>query len=237
MGYSSFRGSMNPLNIFKVGKYNRDFKKKHPTYFYPYGLITFIGRQGRGKTYSMVTYVQNLSYEYPRAIICTNTKIEGLNPVSKVVDYEGIKSLVEINNGYEGVIYVIDEIHLEFSSLQKNIPIEVLVEISQQRKQRKHIVGTCQVYNDLNARLRRQLNTVILCNCLFNRIQWNWFVDGTTIREEESGTKMEIQKRMFFFRSPEIFESYDTFAKMKRYSTEWQKDVSHYPTNIYTKEE
>lgn len=43
--------------------------------------------------------------------------------------------------GIDGVIYFIDEIHLEFNSLEsKNVPIEIMVEISQQRKQRKHIV-------------------------------------------------------------------------------------------------
>ncbi|MFQ9701887.1 MAG: hypothetical protein ACLR0U_04940 [Enterocloster clostridioformis] len=42
---------------------------------------------------------------------------------------------------------MIDEIHLEFNSLEsKNIDIEVMIEVSQQRKQRKHIIGTSQVY-------------------------------------------------------------------------------------------
>ena len=58
-----------------------------------------------------------------------------------VVEYDGIDCLKEIENGEEGVLYLIDEIHLEFNSLEsKNIPIEVIIEISQQRKQRKHIV-------------------------------------------------------------------------------------------------
>lgn len=58
-----------------------------------------------------------------------------------IVEYDGIDCLKEIENGEEGVLYLIDEIHLEFNSLEsKNIPIEVIIEISQQRKQRKHIV-------------------------------------------------------------------------------------------------
>ena len=56
-------------------------------------------------------------------------------------------ALTNVNNGFLGVIYIIDEIHTYFNSLEsKNIPMFVFTEISQQRKQRKLIIGTSQLF-------------------------------------------------------------------------------------------
>lgn len=63
------------------------------------------------------------------------------------IEYQGLDMLKSVNNGKLGVIFLIDEIHLELNSLEsKNIDIDVMVEISQQRKQKKHIVGTSQIF-------------------------------------------------------------------------------------------
>lgn len=139
--FSCLDGSKNPLNLFRIRRYKRKFYKEHPEYFRPDGLLIFCGAQGEGKTLSAVDYVKKLSWQYPRVKICTNVEIKGLNPCCEVIEYEGLQSLTSIENGYAGVIYLIDEIHLEFNSLEsKNIPIEVMIEVSQQRKQRKQIV-------------------------------------------------------------------------------------------------
>ena len=143
-------GSHNILDFFRTLKFKRDFKRIHTDYFQPEGLLVFCGCQGSGKTLSAVNYISKLSYEYPKCIIVSNTELTNLNPVSKVVEYNGMKSLTDIENGEFGVLYFIDEIHLEFNSLEsKNIGPEVFTEIAQQRKQRKHIVGTSQVYGRL----------------------------------------------------------------------------------------
>lgn len=55
---------------------------------------------GAGKTLSAVQYVKKLCEEYPRAILCTNTKINGLPAHTTVVDYEGIESLTKWENRY-----------------------------------------------------------------------------------------------------------------------------------------
>ena len=118
----AFEGSKNIRNIFKIKKYNRDFKKNNPDYFEPEGLLVFCGAQGEGKTLSAVQYVRELSWEYPKMILVTNVEIKDLCPSVKVYDYDGIDCLTRYENGYEGVVYLIDEIHLEFNSLEsKNI--------------------------------------------------------------------------------------------------------------------
>lgn len=167
----SMQGSHNPLNIFRTKKYLKNFYKEHPNYFKPEGIVIFSGFQGEGKTLSSVDYVRNLTWLYPKAILCTNTEIEGLCPLSKVVEYQGIESLVDLNNGYEGVIYYIDEIELEFNCLEsKNIPARVLTEFAQARKQRKHIVGNSQFFMRVAKPLREQTKYVVFCKKIFGFI-------------------------------------------------------------------
>lgn len=227
----AFEGSKNIKNLFKLKKYNKDFKKNNPDYFEPEGLLVFCGAQGEGKTLSAVQYVRELSWEYPNMILVTNVSIKGLCPSVKVYEYDGINCLTKYENGYKGVVYLIDEIHLEFNSLEsKNIPIEVMVEISQQRKQRKHIVGTSQVFLRMAKPLREQIKNLVICKKLFGCIQYNKLIDGETIHEDNGKIVMEIRKKSWWFHTPELYDSYDTYAKMKRYRKEW-KGVAR--TNIY----
>ena len=162
------KGSLDISNVFSSLSYKRKFDREHPDYFEPEGLLVFCGGQGAGKTLSAVQYVIKLCECYPRAKLCTNVDIVGLPEYTEVIEYDGIDSLTSISNGEYGVIYLIDEIHLEFNSLEsKNIDIDVMIEISQQRKQRKHIVGTTQVYGRMAKPLREQIKNVVVCKNFF----------------------------------------------------------------------
>lgn len=149
-----------------------------------------------------------------------------------VIEYNGLDCLKEIENGEQGVLYLIDEIHLEFNSLEsKNIPIEVMIEVSQQRKQRKHIVGTSQVYMRMAKPFREQIKNVVTCRNFFKCIQWNRLIDGETSHEENGKLVFDTQKYILWFHTPKVYKTYDTYKKMKRYRNEW-KGVSR--TNIYS---
>ena len=151
------------------------------------------------------------------------TEIDKIKDVKIVVAYDGLDCIKELSNGMEGVLYLIDEIHLEFNSLEsKNIPIEIMVEVSQQRKQRKHIVGTSQVYMRLAKPLREQIDTVVICKNFLSCIQWNTVINGKTATEENGKLQAEIIKKFLWFHRPDLYNSYDTYAKMKRYRKEWQ---------------
>lgn len=217
-------GSHNPIEFFKTLKFKRDFKKSHTDYFEPDGILIFCGWQGSGKTISAVNYISQLSYIYPKAIICTNTDLNNINPASTVVEYDGMRSLTELSNGEYGVIYFIDEIQLEYNSLEsKNIPIEVFVEISQQRKQRKHIVGTSQVYERLAKPFREQIRWIVSCHNFLGCIQFNRLIDGQTATEKDGVLYYEKSKPFIWFHTVNLYSGYDTFAKMKRYRKEWRK--------------
>lgn len=212
-------GSLHPKDFIGSIQYKINFRREHPDYFDPEGLLVFCGPQGAGKTLSAVQYCRKILEQYPKCLFVSNVAIVGV----QCIEYEGIKSLSEIQNGYDGVLYLIDEIHLEWNSLEsKNISIEEMIEFSQQRKQRKHIVGTSQIFMRLAKPLREQIKNVVLCDSFFGLIQHNKLINGLTATEENGKLNAEIMGNYWWFHRPELYSSYDTFAKMQRYSKEWK---------------
>lgn len=216
-------------------KYNRDFRKEHPDYFDPFGLMVFCGPQGAGKTISAVRYCKAVLDAYPKALFCSNVAIKGLE--ERTIPYDGMHSLCDLENGYEGVLYLIDEIHLEFNSLEsKSISVEEMTEFAQQRKQRKHIVGTSQIFMRLAKPLREQIHDVVLCRTILKFIQCNEMIDGTTAHEEEGRLVCESKGVYYWCHSPSLYDSYDTYAKMHRYRQAWTSRTAGPAGSIYSGE-
>lgn len=218
------KGTHDPLALGSSLSYKHSFRRDHPEYFDPDGLLVFSGPQGSGKTLSAVQYCKKVLEHYPDCIFVTNVAIDDLPiPDDQIVEYDGIHCLSEITNGFAGVLYLIDELHLEFNSLEsKSISIEEMTEFAQQRKQRKHIVGTSQVFMRLAKPLREQVKRVIICKNYFGLIQVNTEIDGTTAYEEGGQLVAQSKGRYIWFHTPELYDSYDTYAKMHRYKEEWQ---------------
>lgn len=223
MKIRELKGPRDPDAIIRSWLYKRRFKKEHPDYFDYDGLLVFSGPQGSGKTLSAVQYCKKVLERWPECIFVTNVAIDGLPEGIQVVEYDGLRCLSEINNGLKGVLYLIDELHLEFNSLEsKSISIEEMTEFAQQRKQRKHIVGTSQVFMRLAKPLREQVKRVVLCRNFFGLVQHNQEIDGTTAHEEGGHLVARIVGNYWWFHTPEMYACYDTFAKMHRYKKEWQ---------------
>lgn len=201
-------------------KYDRNFRKENPYYFYPDGLIVFVGPQGSGKSLSAVNYIYNLLQMYPRSIVVTNVDLIDY-PVDgiRVFRFKNAEDLKKYNNGDYGVIFFIDEIQLYFNSLKsKNINMDVMTQISQQRKQRKHIVCTSQVFGRMAKPLREQFSNIILCKSYFGIIQKNSLIDRDSIDGEEStGTNItgKVVKNYWSLRAPYMYKRYDTYAVIK----------------------
>ena len=199
-------------------KYKRDFRKKNPTYFEPDGILVFCGPQGSGKTLSAVRYALDLLHAFPRAILCSNVRIHGLPESVRYVPYTGLDCFDRYNNGFEGVIFLIDEIHIEFNSLEsKNMPVSIITEIAQQRKQRKHIVGTSQVFGRIAKPFREQFKYVVQCKTFFGLMSFNRVSRGEDIETKvDESISCPVYRRYFFFHSPKLYQSYDTYAKIER---------------------
>lgn len=206
----------NVLSIFKTLNWRYKFNLEHPNYFHPDGLIVFVGPQGSGKTLSAVNYVRNLIEKYPKALIVTNLELKFLPKNYKNLrEFRNADDFFKYKNGEEGIIYLIDEIQLYFNSLQsKNINLEVINYISQQRKQRVHIVGTSQVFGRMAKPLREQFDTVILCKKYFNCIEKMMIIDRDSIDDDNSTStnlNAKVKRSKWGIYSPEMFETYDTY--------------------------
>lgn len=215
--FDSFRGELNVPAFFHNRRYVREFRKEHPEYFTPDGLILFCGPQGSGKTLSAVRYISRLCSKFPDAIIVSNILLN-LPSDNPVLPYNGLTALSEMDNGYSGIVCFIDEIQTEFSSLEsKKISPSVLSMISQQRKRRCHIVGTTQLFGRVSKAFREQVSAAVDCKSLFSgSIQRCSVIDLKTCIEGNSGNLNGYQYRYHstFVRSPEYFSMYDTYQRI-----------------------
>lgn len=142
-----------------------------------------------------------------------------------VIQYTGLEQLTKLKNQKYGVIFLIDEFHLELNSLEsKNIPLEIMTELSQQRKQRFHIVGTSQVFMRLAKPLREQIANVVMCKNFLGAIQFNAMALGDEIVEKDGEVKAKVKARSIFLHLPQYYAEYDTYAKMKRYTKLWRQN-------------
>ena len=192
-------------------------KNKNPEELDVTGINIFTGSQGSGKSLSMIHVFKKLIYDFPKAIVVTNLEFNFKIP-NKVKKYEGFDDF-KIENGIYGVIYLLDEIHLILNSLEsKGVPLSIIVELSQQRKQRKLILGTSQVYSRMAKPLREQIRNIIICKNYFSLFQINYLVDAFESQEDNNGKlKFKKMKVSFFFHRKEDYLAYDTYKKMDTY--------------------
>lgn len=178
-----------------------------PADFFPYqGMIIFEGRQGSGKTISMVRYMKDMQYEFPDALCTTNLAYTDENKPLKTWTM-----LIDYKNGYKGVIVAMDELQNWFSSNDsKNFPPEMLSLITQNRKNRRIILGTSQNFYLLAKAIRSQATEVRRCATYFGCL--------TVVRRLEpildsEGNVIEWKKRgvYCFVHDKELRDSYNTW--------------------------
>ena len=192
-------------------QYIKDYFARDPEFFKHQGCIIFTGRQGNGKTIAMVEQAKNWQKEYPRAKTITNLAYadqdEELDHWNKLIDYK---------NGIYGVICLIDEMQNWFSSnASKNFPPEMLEVITQNRKNRRVIMGTAQSFNRLAKPIREQATEVRKCWTFFGCIT---FVQRVYPELNSSGDVISWKHRGFYYfvHTDAIRESYDTYKVIER---------------------
>lgn len=122
---------------------------------FPYGgLWVFTGAQGAGKTLLLMHMVREIHEAYPEALIVTNISIFGI----PCIPYTGIGDFDKYVNGSKGVIFIIDEIQSLFNSLESaKMPLSQVTVWSQNRKNRRLILGTTQRYTRMAKPVREQV--------------------------------------------------------------------------------
>lgn len=184
-----------------------------PEDFFKYqGLIVFEGRQGMGKTISMVKFMQDMQYEFPNALCTTNLAYTDENKPLKTW-----KMLINYKNGFQGVIVAMDELQNWFSSNDsKNFPPEMLSVITQNRKNRRIILGTSQNFYLLSKAIRSQTTEVRRCATYFG-----CFTIVTRVEPilDSEGSVVEWKKRgrYCFVHNKELRDSYNTWKVIERF--------------------
>lgn len=202
-------------------------RKDHIGEFREYGFTFFVGRQGAGKTISMVHYLQKMRLLYPDCLIVTNFKFVDADFIMN--DWQDV---LNVRNGTMGVIFAIDEIQSEYDSSQwKNVSPDLLREVSQQRKQRVKIVATAQFFSRVAKPLREQANTVVACSTFKGRLTRNKeydAVDYTTVIDNPNVVKKKLKplSKGRFVQSDDIRACYDTYEKIER-----MKQIEFIPRN------
>lgn len=212
---------------------------KPPKNQFPTGTRVYKGFQGSGKTLSMVFYAFQLQKSYPACKIFSNVKIRGLNNYYYFSDDEGLKQALECRNGRDGVLVLLDEAHLYFGK-KTGIPLDVLTAISQQRKDRRRIVFSSQIWEELDISLRKQCKEIVSCRTLFNCIQINTISDGESLTYDklESQYVAKTIRTEIFKHSTELYNSYDTTQKIiTNQSYSRSPSQSSQPISIFVQDE
>ena len=201
-------------------RYVDDLYKRQPDFFRPQGLIIFTGRQGNGKTTALMQYAIDLLDAYPKARCLSNTKFAYQN--EKLVHW---KQLVDYKNEHKGIVVIMDELQNWFGSNQsRNFPPEMLGVITQNRKNRRVILGTAQNFYLLAKAIRSQCTEIRQCTTLAG-------VLTIVIRREpiidNDGDVKDLKYRgiYFFVHSERLRNSYDTWSVVDALSSSGFQEV------------
>ncbi len=174
-------------------------------------IIIFEGEQGSGKTIAAVQYIYEELRKYPLAQFSANIDVKGQSFL-----LEDVNDIIESDNGIYGQLNLIDETQNWFNSNEsKNVPVEFVGEITQQRKQAKAIIGTTQRFNRMSKQLRQETSllmrpiTIMGCLTIVRKYKPKVDADGQM-------AKLKMLGCYFFVHTDELRNAYDTYAKVKR---------------------
>ena len=209
-------------------RYVMDIYEREPDFFHPQGIHMFCGEQGSGKTIAAVEMMLRLQKMYPKAKMITNfgvtTEDDELTKWQQMLDY---------TNDKRGVIVGIDEIQNWFMSGKNQLPEGMLEVATQNRKNRRIICCTAQVFTRVNKGLREQVtnvyepHTYLGCFTVVVKKKYKFDTDGKVIESKIKGLYC-------FTHTEELRNAYDTYKVIHTLAQEGFKDLPPAPvTNVY----
>lgn len=177
---------------------------------FPVGMVLFTGKQGGGKSLSQSRYVYQLQQRWNAKVYSATNYI---NADVKIDEKDIAKSILTARED-RPTVFLLDEIQvlLDPANVSPEDRGNVLKAIQQQRKRKTSIIGTLQVYLDLQPIYRRQIAYVVRCS-KFGPIQFERWMDGETLTMDPEthkykGTTVWIK---IWKRHNKMFDLYDTF--------------------------
>lgn len=184
--------------------------------FREFGMTIYTGRQGSGKSISMVEHLERYRKKYPNIKILTNFGY--LHEDKALTDWQ---QLIDDRHD-DGIIFAIDEIQNEFDVYDsRNFNLEILKVITQQRKQGIKILASSQVFTRVSKPLREQTFEVVECYTVggrwtfqkcFDADDYNLFIDNP---DPEKKFKVPRKFRKSFVQTNKIRSLYDSYAVIK----------------------
>lgn len=198
---------------------------------FPTGSRVYKGYQGSGKTLSMAKYALDVSKAYPNCEVFSNFIIKGIDNFNLILSDDDLKDALALRNGTDGVLVLLDEAHLYFGK-KSGISLDVLTAISQQRKDRRRIVFSSQIWEELDISLRKQVKEIVSCRCLFGFIQINTLSDGESLSYDKLAGEYVAKKirTEIFKHNLDLYNCYDTYQKI--ITNEEYNRVPTSPSNI-----
>ena len=222
------RGLFKQLLIDLPRRYVLDIYERDPDFFQAQGIHMFCGPQGCGKTMACVEMMLRLQKMFPKSRMITNFGV-----TSEDDELTQWQQLLDFTNGKKGVIVGIDEIQNWFMSGKNQLPEGMLEVATQNRKNRRVICCTAQVFTRVNKGLREQVtnvyepHTYLGCFTIVIKKKYNFNSEGVV----ESS---KIKGMYCFVHTDELRSAYDTYKVIHTLSREGFKEQSPAPvTNVY----
>ena len=152
IGYGIFFIISSKIHIDFHSFFRKGFKKTDNTF----GLYCYVGKQGKGKTYSAIKFLMNYKKNGYRII----TNVKSFNVFSDTIYLDNIYDIIRFckenikDNKEDKYIIFFDEI---FTILEKNTRLnkEILSFLSQLRKRSIILITTAQEWAEINITFRR----------------------------------------------------------------------------------
>lgn len=186
-----------------------------------FGLYTYCGKQGKGKTYSLVEYLIDNSKK-----IKVFSNIHNISNVEDITYFTGFNGLIQIKKDLDSgkiktdkqLVIVFDEV---FTEIQKGSKIgqEVMDFLCQMRKRQIIFLTTCQEWAELPLTYRRFCRYQIDCDIrpfLWTGILVKTFKDAENMKwsdEDQEHIAPLIETTITKCRRY-IADSYDTFLRI-----------------------
>lgn len=232
--YILFLFSKNHINIFWRTFPKKGFAKKDDFF----GLYTYTGAQGEGKTYSAVSSVIRLKLKFEYTII---TNLKSFNPFPDTIYMEDIFDIIDFiekkqkeSGDFQRCQYLVffDEI---FSVIEKNKSnMEELrrltLFLAQLRKRGIVFVSTAQVWSKIPKEYRDLCRFQVDCHMfnvpLFNKaFLTNSVNDGYNSRWDDSIQDFQAPRLALnvYKANQEIIDAYDTFEVINFHKSKREK--------------
>lgn len=186
-------------------------KPKGPQF--PVGTRVFKGYQGSGKSLSMNKYIRDVRAMFPKCEVYSNLKLLDIE-YHFIRNDSDLKRALSAQNGAEGVLIALDEAQLFFGK-RSGISLDVFTAICQQRKDRRRLIFTSQIWEDLDVSLRKQVREIVNCRC-FGPFVFNTLYNGETLHWDNLESAFVATKlhTFIFKKTSYLCSTYDTYQKI-----------------------